>query len=138
MIKTSSIKIKTKGNTDLINITEKVQSILKNSEIKEGIVIIFVAGSTAALTTIEYEPGLIHDLKEFFEKISPRHKEYNHNKIRGDSNGHAHVCASLLKPSLTIPFKNSQLLLGTWQQVTLIDFDDRHREREVIIQVNGE
>lgn len=138
MIKTSSFQIKTKGNTDVLDITSQVQSLLSKSKISEGQVTVFVSGSTAGLTTIEFEPGLEQDLKEFFEKIIPQDKEYHHNLKWHDGNGHSHIRASLLKPSLTIPFKDFQLLLGTWQQIVLIDFDNRSRDREIVVQIIGE
>lgn len=138
MITTSSFQIPTKGNTDIIDITDKVQTILSKSKVQEGQVTIFISGSTAGLTTVEYEPGLVKDLKEFYEKIIPQNKEYHHNERWHDGNGHSHIRASLLKPSLTIPFQNSNLLLGTWQQIILIDFDNRERTREVIVQIQGE
>ncbi|MDP2925494.1 MAG: secondary thiamine-phosphate synthase enzyme YjbQ [Nanoarchaeota archaeon] len=129
-----TIKINTKGNTDIINITEKVNDILNKSKIKSGIINLFVKGSTLALTTIEYEPGLIKDLKEAFEHIAPENKDYYHNLKWGDGNGFSHIRASLLRPDLTIPFENNKLLLGIWQQIVLIDFDNRPREREIIIK----
>ena len=130
-----SIKLKSKGNTDIMDITNQVQEILTKSKITLGIINLFVIGSTAALTTIEYEPGLIKDLKQVFEKIAPENKEYFHNEKWGDSNGHSHIRASLLKPDLTLSFQENKLLLGTWQQIVLIDFDNRPREREVIVTI---
>ncbi|MFH1425477.1 MAG: secondary thiamine-phosphate synthase enzyme YjbQ [archaeon] len=138
MITTQTFQLKTKGSTDILDITDKVQSILSQSKIKEDQITIFVSSSTSGLTTVEYEPGLIQDLKDFYNKIIPQDKTYQHNERWHDGNGHSHVRASLLKPSLTIPFQNSTLLLGTWQQIILIDFDNRERTREVIVQVNGE
>ena len=130
-----SIKLKSKGNTDVIDITNQVQGILTKSKTISGIINLFVIGSTAALTTIEYEPGLIKDLKQIFEKIAPENKDYFHNEKWGDGNGHSHIRASLLKPDLTLLFQENKLLLGTWQQVVLIDFDNRPREREVIVTI---
>ena len=144
MIYTGKIQISTKGNTDIIDITDKVQEKIEKAisnskqEIKNGFVLLFVNGSTAGLTTIEYEPGLIKDLKEMFENLIPEDKTYSHNEKWHDNNGHSHLRASLLKPSLIIPFSKSKLLLGTWQQITLIDFDNHPRTREIIIQINGE
>ena len=138
MISAEKIQIKTKGNTDIVDITEKVQEKVNNSNIENGIVTTFISGSTAALTTIEYESGLIKDLKEFFENIIPQNKEYHHNKRWHDGNGHSHLRASLIGPSLAIPFKDKKLLLGTWQQIVLIDFDNRPRQREIVLQIIGE
>ena len=129
------IKISTKGDTDIINITEKVQEVLKESEIKSGIVNVFVVGSTAGTSVIEYEPGVIKDLQEAFEKIAPRNKDYAHHEKWHDDNGNSHVRASLLKPDINIPFNNNKLLLGTWQQIILIDFDTSPRNREIVISV---
>jgi secondary thiamine-phosphate synthase enzyme len=129
--------IKTKGFNDIIDITPKVEECVKKSEIKEGTVLIFVPGSTVGLTTLEYEEGLIKDLKQTLEKIAPQNQEYEHNKRWGDGNGFSHIRSALLPPSLTIPIQNSQLTLGTWQQIVLIDFDNRPRERKVIVKVIG-
>ena len=105
---------------------------------REGQVLVFVAGSTAGVTTVEFEPGLVKDLNEFFQKIIPEGPDYHHHNTWGDDNGSSHVRASLLKPSLTIPFRDGRLLLGTWQQVVVIDFDTRPRRRKVILQFTGE
>lgn len=138
MVVTSKFFIKTKGRNDIQDITDKVQSILSESGIKEGNILCFVSGSTASLTTIEYEPGLIKDLPEALELIAPMNKIYHHDDTWHDGNGYAHVRASLIGPSLTIPFSKGKLLLGTWQQIILIDFDNRSRERAVIVQIIGE
>jgi len=138
MVVTSKFYIKTRGRNDIQDITDKVQSILSESGIKEGNILCFVAGSTASLTTIEYEPGLLKDLPEALELIAPMNKIYHHDDTWHDGNGYAHVRASLIGPSLTIPFSKGKLLLGTWQQIILIDFDNRSRERAVIVQIIGE
>jgi len=138
MIKTATLELSTKGNTDVIDITEKVQKEISNSKFKNGSVTAFVVGSTAGITVVEYEPGLVEDLKEVFEKIAPRDKYYHHHETWHDDNGHSHVRASLLKPGLTIPFIDGKLTLGTWQQIILIDFDTKARERKVIVQIIGE
>jgi len=138
MVVTSKFYIKTRGRNDIQDITDKVQSILSESGIKEGNILCFVSGSTASLTTIEYEPGLIKDLPEALELIAPMNKIYHHDDTWHDGNGYAHVRASLIGPSLTIPFSKGKLLLGTWQQIILIDFDNRSRERAVIVQIIGE
>lgn len=134
-MKTFSIDLKTKGNCDVLDITKEVGEIVKDSDVSEGNVLVFVPGSTAGLTTIEYEPGLEKDLKGFFERIIPEEKKYFHNEKWGDGNGHSHVRASLLKPDLVVPFNERGLLLGTWQQIVLVDFDNKARDRRVIVQV---
>lgn len=135
---TKSLQIETAGFNDIIDITPRLSGILKEENYREGQMLIFVPGSTAALTTVEFEPGLQKDLKEFFEEWIPMKKRYHHNDTWHDGNGYAHVRASMLKPSLTIPFEHNQLLLGTWQQVILIDFDNRKRNRGLIVQIMGE
>ncbi|MCH8124610.1 YjbQ family protein [candidate division KSB1 bacterium] len=132
------ILIDSKGHTDIIDITSKIASIINHSSINKGLVIVFVPGSTAALTTIEFEPGLLKDLPEFFEKIIPQNKSYNHDKTWGDGNGYAHLRASLVGPSISIPIKNNQMILGTWQQLILIDFDNRPRQRRLVVQILGD
>lgn len=136
-ITTRSLSVSTKGFTDLIDITTELQTILSDSGFEEGSITVFVSGSTAGLTTMEYESGLKRDLKEFFEKWIPMNERYYHNERWHDGNGYAHLRASLLKPSLTVPFTNRWLCLGTWQQVILVDFDNRPRRRELIVQING-
>jgi len=138
MIQTNRLYVKTKGKNDIHDITEKLQSIVTESGLKEGSVLCFVSGSTASLTTVEYEPGLIKDIPEALNLIAPMDKTYHHDDTWHDGNGYAHVRASLMGPSLTVPFSNGKLLLGTWQQVVLIDFDNRSRERAVIAQLYGE
>ena len=135
---TREISLKTKGNPDLINITEGISEILGSTGLKEGSMTLFVVGSTAAITSFEYEPGLIKDVQELFDKLIPSGKQYKHDATWGDNNGFSHLRASLQGPSLTIPFKEGKLLLGTWQQVVLAEFDNRPRQRQVIIQVIGE
>ena len=132
-----SINLKTRGNGDVVDITSEIAEAVRNSKVASGVVTAFVPGSTAGLTTIEYEPGLVEDISEMFEKTAPENKEYHHNLRWHDGNGHAHVRASLLGPSLGIPFKDGKLMLGVWQQVVLIDFDNRSRERDIICQVVG-
>jgi secondary thiamine-phosphate synthase enzyme len=128
-------KIKTKGFNDVINITQKISQIVEDSKIDNGIVSVFVLGSTAGITAIEYEKGVIEDLKEAFERIAPQEAKYNHEAAWQDGNGYAHVRAALLKPSLIIPIENGKMLLGRWQQIVLIDFDNKEREREIIINI---
>jgi len=127
--------IKTKGHNDVIDITDNVVEIVSQSKIKDGLALIFVVGSTAGLTTIEYEPNLVKDLKDFFEKILPENAHYAHDSTWGDANGYAHIRASLLKPNLSVPIENGQLVLGTWQQIVLVDFDNRPRERKIVVKI---
>ncbi len=139
MVKTSKIKIKTNGNCDIIDITDQTQNAVKQSGISNGAVTVFNVGSTAGITTVEYEPGLVnHDIAAAFEKIAPENGRYEHEETWHDDNGHAHVRASMLGPSLTIPITDNQLTLGTWQQIILIDFDTRPRTRTIICQIIGE
>jgi len=135
---TDKITVSTKGFNDIIDITEKVQGILREHQVKNGNVTIFVSGSTAGVTTIEYEPGLLKDLPEAFERIAPMNKRYHHDSRWGDDNGYAHVRASILGASLTVPFADGKLLVGTWQQIVLVDFDNRPRTRNIVVQIIGE
>ena len=139
MVKTETIKVKTKGNCDVVNITEQVNEVVAQSDMREGTVTVFNVGSTAGITTTEYEPGLVnYDIETAFEKIAPEHARYEHEETWHDDNGHAHVRASLLGPSLSVPVVDSRLTLGTWQQIILVDFDTRPRTRTVICQIVGE
>ena len=138
MIITENITLRTQGQTEIVDITDKVAQKIAGSGVRNGIVTVFVAGSTAGLTTIEYEPGLISDFKSLWEKLAPAGIPYEHNERWGDGNGYAHVRASLLGCSLTVPFNAGRLLLGTWQQIILVDFDNRPRSRQVILQIMGE
>jgi secondary thiamine-phosphate synthase enzyme len=135
---TKSIELSTQGHTDIIDITRDVQEVLRGSGLKEGSLTVFVSGSTAGVTTIEYEPGLLKDLPEAFEKFAATGVTYHHDAAWGDGNGYAHVRAALVGPSFTAPFADSKLLLGTWQQIVLIDFDNRARQRSVVVQMMGE
>lgn len=132
------IYLNTKGNPDLINITGDVERMLGATNLRRGSVTVFVVGSTAAITTFEYEPGLLKDMQEIFEKLIPCRKGYHHDDTWGDANGFSHLRAALQGPSLTIPFDEGKLLLGTWQQVVLAEFDNRPRKRQVLVQVIGE
>ena len=138
MIITETISINTKGFCDIINITPQVFPILKQSPVADGLVTIFCPGSTGAITTIEYESGVLQDLKEALESIAPSDIPYAHDRRWGDGNGFSHVRAALMKPSLSVPVAGGKLTLGTWQQIVFIDFDNRSRHREVIVQVIGE
>ena len=131
--------IDTRGNAQVIDITEQVARIAAGSQIREGILVVFVVGSTAAITTTEAEPGLLnHDLKAFYERIAPEDGRYVHEETWHDDNGHSHVRASSLGPSLATPLVEGRLPLGTWQQIVLIDFDTRPRGREIVVQIVGE
>lgn len=135
---TKKIKVNTEGDTDIIDITPQVKGHSSKSGVKSGIATVFVSGSTGGLTTVEYEPGLIHDLKTYFEKIAPKAGKYEHNLRWHDGNGYAHVRASFLGPSISIPLVNGKLELGTWQQIIFIDFDNKPRSRELIVQIVGD
>ena len=137
-IKTQTFSVESKGHTDIIDITSEVKKILSDSGLTEGSALIFVPGSTAGITTIEYEPGLLSDYPAFFEKIIPSDSTYRHNETWNDGNGHSHVRASLQGSSFTVPFAGGKLLLGTWQQIILVDFDARARNRNVVVQLMGE
>ncbi|MGH7791834.1 MAG: secondary thiamine-phosphate synthase enzyme YjbQ [Thermodesulfobacteriota bacterium] len=137
-VRTVSLKIETRGETDLIDVTQSVARAVKDSGISSGIVTVFVPGSTAGITTIEYESGAIADFKKAVERIAPKGVHYDHDARWGDGNGYSHIRASLLGPSLTVPFSASRLMLGTWQQIIVVDFDNRPRRRELIVQIVGE
>ena len=138
MVVTKTISLQTGGNGDILDITPRIRDEIAGTQIRNGTVTVFVSGSTAALTTIEFEPGVMADFKGMFERIIPRDMKYAHDRAWGDGNGHSHVRASLLGPSLVVPFTDKKLLLGTWQQIILVDFDNRARSRQVILQVIGE
>jgi secondary thiamine-phosphate synthase enzyme len=135
---TKKIKLSTKGDTDIVNITGEAASAVLSAGLENGSVNIFVPGSTGSITTVEYEPGLVEDLKAFFEKIAPKSGTYQHNIKWQDGNGYSHVRASLLGPGITVPFIDNKMQLGKWQQIIFIDFDNRPRDREIIIQIMGE
>jgi len=132
------IEFKTKGENDIIDLTDKIQDIITSSKLKNGLVNIFVPGSTGAVTTMEYEPGLVKDLSRALARIAPSNIEYDHHKRWGDDNGRSHVKASIVGPSLTIPFEGGRLLCGTWQQIVFLELDTRPRNRRVIVTVLGE
>lgn len=136
-IHTSSVSVATRGFTDFHDLTERVEKILVDSGVTEGTATVFVPGSTAGVTTIEFESGALEDLKEAIERIAPGDIPYRHDARWGDGNGFAHVRAALLGPSLSVPVSGGRLLLGTWQQIVLVDFDNRERKREVVVQVAG-
>ena len=138
MVVTRKIGLKTKGDCHIIDITRQVAQEVAGSGLKDGTATVFVTGSTGGVTTVEYESGLIFDLRDLFDRLAPSNISYQHNLRWGDGNGHAHVRASLLGPSLTVPFVDQKLTLGTWQQIVFIDFDNRPRSRELVLQLMGE
>jgi len=137
-IHTTKLIEKTQGHCDIIDITAKVLEQLERQPIRNGLATLFVSGSTASLTTIEYESGILKDMKELLEKLIPSNRKYHHDDRWGDDNGYSHLRASLLGPSLQIPIEDGKLLLGTWQQIVLLDFDNRPRTREIMVQIMGE
>lgn len=132
-----SFTFSTQADTDVVDVTKEVADIIADGEIEDGVVTVFVPGSTGALTTLEFEPGLVQDVVEYFERTVPKNNQYHHEERWHDQNGHSHVRASLIGPSVTIPFRDKHLMLGTWQQIVFLDFDVRSRERELIVQVIG-
>ncbi len=135
---TKTIDVNTKGAGDLVNITEEIQTLLSHAKLKEGNITVFVVGSTAGITSFEYEEGLIKDMRDIYEKLAPRDKHYAHDDTWGDANGFSHVRAALQGPSMTIPFVDGKLALGTWQQIVLAEFDNRSRTRKIVAQFIGE
>jgi secondary thiamine-phosphate synthase enzyme len=138
MTSTHTFTVKTQGLNDTHDLTPRVEEIVRNDRVANGIVSVFVPGSTAGITTIEFESGVVEDLKKAIERLAPRNMQYDHDRRWGDGNGFSHVRAALLGPSLTVPVTNGELRLGTWQQIVLIDFDNRPRTREVMVQILGE
>lgn len=131
------ISLRTKGEADMVNITDQLARSVRDSKLKDGVATVFVPGSTGALTTVEYEPGLLQDFPDMLDRVAPRDIEYEHEKRWHDGNGHSHVRASLIGPSLTVPFEEGRLTLGTWQQIVFIELDTRSRSRQLIVQVIG-
>ncbi len=138
MIHSETVSIRTKGFNDILDITHQVDAITDRSGIENGLVTVFCPGSTGSVTAIEYETGVLKDLQKAIEKVAPSDVPYEHDRRWGDGNGFSHVRAALMKPSLTIPLINGKLALGTWQQIVFIDFDNRSRERNLIVQIIGE
>jgi secondary thiamine-phosphate synthase enzyme len=134
---TKELHFSTRGEVEIVDITEKVNSALRESAIKEGIVTIFVPGATGAITTIEYEPGLLSDLPRALERLFPKGIDYEHELRWHDGNGHSHIRASFLGPSLTVPFNDQTMMLGTWQQVVFVELDNKRRSRRIILQILG-
>ncbi len=138
MIVTKKISLQSKGHCDIIDITSQVEQQLAETDINSGTATLFVAGSTAGISTIEFEPGLLSDFQNMWERTVPKNIPYNHDRRWGDGNGYSHVRASLLGASLVIPFSDKKLTLGTWQQIVLVDFDNRPRSRQIIVQIMGD
>jgi secondary thiamine-phosphate synthase enzyme len=136
-LETHTLSITSKGNSDIIDITDDVRSLITSAKFVEGNALIFAGGATAGITTIEYEPGLLKDYPKFFEKIIPSGADYHHNDTWHDGNGHSHVRAALQGASFTVPFEEGNLLLGTWQQIVFVDFDNRPRTRNITVQIFG-
>ena len=136
-IQSAQIRVSTDGDGDIVDITRGVQEIVETTGISDGAVNVFVAHSTAAVTLMEYEPGGVQDLQDLMERLVPSSADYNHNRTAGDTNAHAHLRAAVIGPSEVVPLKGGRLLTGTWQQIVLVDFDDRPRERTVMVQVVG-
>jgi secondary thiamine-phosphate synthase enzyme len=137
-VKTKQLSIHTRGEGDILDVTGAVAEAVVETKLKNGIVTVFVPGSTGALTTIEYEPGLLKDFPNMLERVAPKNLVYEHEKRWHDGNGHSHVRASLIGPSLTVPFANGRLTLGTWQQIIFMELDVRSRVRNLILQIMGE
>jgi secondary thiamine-phosphate synthase enzyme len=137
-VETKEITLQSRGNCDIIDITSQVAKNVEKSGVNSGIVTLFIVGSTAGITTIEYEPNLLSDFKNMWGRVIPQNIPYEHDRTWGDGNGHSHVRASMLGASLTIPFVNKRLTLGTWQQIVFVDFDNRPRSRTIAIQILGE
>lgn len=135
---TGYIRLDTKGDGDVRDLTQDVISLVSGSGLSQGIATVFIGGSTGAVTTMEYEPGLVEDLKNALERIAPKEVDYKHDLRWGDGNGHSHIRAALLGPSVSIPFSKGSLMLGTWQQVIFIDLDNRPRSRNIVVQIVGE
>lgn len=136
-LETHSFELKTHGNCKITDVTENVQDLIDSNNFSEGSVNVFSVGSTTGITTIEYEPGLLKDYPTFFEKIIPTDVSYHHDQTWHDGNGHSHLRSSLQGTSLTIPFKEGRLILGTWQQIVFVDFDNRSRTRKIVVQIIG-
>lgn len=132
------IEFNTRGNNDIIDLTHHLKTLIKETTMSNGCVLLFVPGATGALSTIEYEPGLIKDLPELMEKMIPEKKYYHHNETWHDGNGHSHLRATLVGPSLTIPIQDRELILGTWQQVVFLEFDNKPHRRKIAVQIMGE
>ena len=133
----AELRFSTEGDGDVVDLTGGLHSVIEQAGITEGVASVFVPGSTAAITTMEYEPGGVHDLREALDRLVPREGDYEHNRLNSDTNSHAHIRAAVVGPSETVPIRAGRLATGTWQQVVLVDFDDRPRERTVVVQIIG-
>ncbi|MEA1958688.1 MAG: secondary thiamine-phosphate synthase enzyme YjbQ [Chloroflexota bacterium] len=138
MVVTERISIRTRGEGDVVDITQDIKSRVQGSGIASGTVTVFISGSTAGVTTIEYEPGVVSDFQSMWDRLIPRDIQYKHDQRWGDGNGYSHVRASTLGPSMVVPFTDRTLLLGTWQQVVIVDFDNRPRSRQIVLQIMGD
>jgi secondary thiamine-phosphate synthase enzyme len=136
-VHTGQLRFTTQGDGDVIDLTEGARRVLDSSGVTEGVMSLFVPGSTAAVTTMEYEPGGVHDLRAALDRLIPAAGDYEHNRLNNDTNSHAHIRAAIVGPSETVPVRDGRPQLGTWQQLVLIDFDDRPRQRTVVVQVVG-
>ena len=137
-VQTGAIQARTRGDGDTIDLTSDLAELVRESGLASGIATVFIGGSTAGITTIEYESGVIEDLDEVLETVAPSGRDWRHHQRWGDHNGHSHIRSALVGPSLTVPFVDGELTLGTWQQIVLIDFDERARNRTVVVQILGE
>lgn len=138
MVITDGLQLQTEGNCDILDITSQVRNAVTASKLRDGIVTVFCPGSTGGLSTIEYESGALHDLERTLDQIAPPDRDYRHHLRWGDDNGHSHVRAAMIGPSLTVPFVDGDLTLGTWQQIVFLDFDTRPRSRRLVLQIIGE
>lgn len=138
MVVTKEIRLNTEGHCDILDITSQVSTAVEESQLQDGTVTVFCPGSTGGLTTIEYESGALHDLEQVLDEIAPPDRDYRHHLRWGDDNGHSHVRSAMIGPSLTVPFVEGDLTLGTWQQVVFLDFDTRPRSRTLVLQIMGE
>lgn len=138
MVQTQELELSTRGHADILDLTEQVEGLVEAAQLRDGLVVLFTPSATSSLTTIEFESGALDDLRRALDQIVPPDAEYRHNLRWGDGNGHAHVRAALLGPSLSIPVRSGQLLLGTWQQIVFIDFDVRPRRRRIVVQMIGD
>jgi secondary thiamine-phosphate synthase enzyme len=132
------IGLRTSAKDEIVDVTAKVQEIITKSKIRDGLACVFVVGSTAAVTTVEHEPGLVQDMRDAVERLYPEEIDYEHHRRWGDGNGHSHIRASFIGPSLTVPISKGELVLGTWQQIVFMEFDNKPRTREVVVQLVGE
>ncbi len=138
MVRTGTLDLATEGHGQVVDITDAVRGVLEEAQVLNGIVTVFCPGATGAVTTIEYERGVVRDFQRLFDEIAPPEAQYMHNQQRGDDNGHSHIRAALLGPSLTVPFSDGRLTLGTWQHIVFVDFDVRPRQRRLVVQIVGE